>query len=88
VNAVCEFVLIHMVDGQTESGLKILGYNQATVLSVGGAVSSSLREGDRIAFLGEAHPVINDTLAVHHKDIVAVILPSTQMLLDVGQGEE
>ena len=73
MKAVGDFILIKMSEGQTTSGLKILGYNQATVLSLGGTVSSSLSEGDRIAFLGEAHPILDDVLAIHYTDIVAVL---------------
>jgi len=73
VRACGDFVLIQMADAETASGLRILGYNQATILSVGGAVSSSVEEGDRIAFLGEAHPIVGDVLAIHSSDIVAVI---------------
>ena len=73
MKAVGDFILIQMAEGQTNSGLKILGYNQATILSVGGAASSSVQEGDRIAFLGEAHPILDDVLAIHSSDIVAVL---------------
>ena len=73
MKAVGDFVLIQMADAETTSGLRILGYNQAIVLSVGSAASSSVNEGDRIAFLGEAHPILDDILAIHYTDIVAVI---------------
>lgn len=74
MKAVGDFILIQMAESQTGSGLKILGYNQATVLSLGGAVSSLCNEGDRIAFLGEAHPILDDVLAIHASDVVAVMV--------------
>ena len=73
MKAVGDYVLIQLADSVTKSGIRLTGFNQATVFSVGDTVPLTLREGDCVAFTGEPQTVINDTLSLHFTDIVAVI---------------